>query len=238
MKRAILLCASVLIALGAVSLVAQEPPGQGKGPLAGTASQDQPRIPLLEGITTLEKALDTKKLKVGDEVGFKLGQDLMSGKDIVVGKDSRLVGHVAELKSRQPDHPGIGIWLTIDFDRIVTKDGVEMPVYGVVQSVRGSKPTSGEYESSRQQMGQPSAPKRITDDGRVVSTGRSQDIPGPPISGSQDAPRRTSAGDGTKDVMVITERSPQGLTAALVSVKDDFTLSAGTVIVVKLVSRP
>ena len=236
MTRAILLCASLLIALGGVSLVAQEPPGQGKGPVAGTASQDQPRIPLLESIATLEKSLDTKKLKVGDEVGFKLGQDLMSGRDIVVAKDSRLVGHVAELKSHQSDHPGT--WLTIVFDRIVKKDGVEMPVYGVVQSVRGTKPTPGEYESSRQQMGQPSAPKRITDDGRVVSTGRPQDIPGPPISASQDSARRTSAGDGTKDVMVITERSPQGLKAALVSDKDDITLSAGTVIVVKLVSRP
>ena len=50
---------------------------------------------------SLTKAIDAKKAKTGDEVVAKVTQDMKSnGGEVIVAKDTKVVGHVTEAQAR------------------------------------------------------------------------------------------------------------------------------------------
>jgi hypothetical protein len=82
---------------------------------------------------TLVKQLDAKKSKVGDEVTAKVMRDVKAGDKVVISKNSKLVGHLTDVKPKSKDQPQSVV--TIAFERAVLKDGGELPITATIQAL-------------------------------------------------------------------------------------------------------
>jgi hypothetical protein len=81
----------------------------------------------------LDKSIDAKKIHTGDPVEGKIAQDLLSNGKIVIPRDSKVLGHIAEAKpSSKEDRNSM---LGITFDKIAMKDGSEIPLNVMIQAV-------------------------------------------------------------------------------------------------------
>ncbi|HLJ27381.1 MAG TPA: hypothetical protein VKY85_11780 [Candidatus Angelobacter sp.] len=104
--------------------------------LANTAVANGSGLALANGTTLqaeLSKSLDTKKAKVSDIVTAKATQDVQFNGRVVIGKGSKLIGHVTEAQVRTTDSTESR--LGIVFDHAVLKDGSEVTLNAVVQAV-------------------------------------------------------------------------------------------------------
>ena len=84
------------------------------------------------------KPLDAKKNNVGDEVDAKVMRDRKVDDKVIIAKNSKLIGHLADVRAKSKDQPQS--LLTINFERSVLKDGGEIPVTptipGSVKAIR------------------------------------------------------------------------------------------------------
>jgi hypothetical protein len=81
----------------------------------------------------LAKSVDAKKAKVGDEVTAKTLDDFLSDKDEVLApRGSRVVAHVAEVSPRKGESQST---LGIAFDKMVLKNGTEVPLKASIQAI-------------------------------------------------------------------------------------------------------
>src|SRR5580692_2123500 len=81
----------------------------------------------------LAKSVDAKKAKVGDEVMAKTIDDFLSDKnEVLAPKGSRVLGHVAEVSPHQGESAST---LGIAFDKIVLKNGTEVPLKASIQAI-------------------------------------------------------------------------------------------------------
>jgi hypothetical protein len=81
----------------------------------------------------LAKSVDAKKAKVGDEVAAKTIDDFLSDKnDVLAPKGSKVLGHVAEASPHQGESAST---LGIAFDKIVLKNGTEVPLKASIQAL-------------------------------------------------------------------------------------------------------
>lgn len=71
----------------------------------------------------LPRALDAKKLKQGDEIVARISQDLIYDGKVIVPREAKVMGKVADVKPGAKDDPETR--LLLEFARIVTKDGRE-----------------------------------------------------------------------------------------------------------------
>jgi len=70
----------------------------------------------------LTKSIDAKKVKAGDEVVAKVTMDLKTNSgEIVVPKDTKVVGHVTEAQTRSKEQKDSQVGII--FDRAVMKNG-------------------------------------------------------------------------------------------------------------------
>jgi hypothetical protein len=123
--------AGFLLSVSLTSLVpgqtsAQPPAGPPQGPIAmhftpGTQIRAQ-----------LDKPIDAKKAKVGDEVTAKTTDDLNSTPPGLATKGCKIIGHVAEVTPRQGDTPAV---LGIAFDKMILKNGSEMALAANIQAI-------------------------------------------------------------------------------------------------------
>jgi hypothetical protein len=81
----------------------------------------------------LAKALDSKKLKEGDEVQAKLTGSITLPNGASVPRGTMLIGHVTEAKARSKNDSESA--LGISFDKIVLGKGEDLPIKGVLQAV-------------------------------------------------------------------------------------------------------
>jgi len=81
----------------------------------------------------LSKSLDAKKNKVGDKVEAKTSVDLLAHGQIVLARNTKIVGHVTEVKARSKDSQNSEV--AIAFDRIRFKDGRDLPIQVTVQAI-------------------------------------------------------------------------------------------------------
>jgi hypothetical protein len=82
---------------------------------------------------TLVKPLDAKKSRVGDEVTAKVTRDLKAGDKVVISKNSKIVGHLTDVKPKSKDQPQSAV--TITFERAVLKEGGEVPITATIQAL-------------------------------------------------------------------------------------------------------
>jgi len=83
----------------------------------------------------LAKSVDAKKAKVSDEVIAKTMDDFPDdNKEVLAPKGAKVVGHVAEVSPRQGESAST---LGIAFDKIVLKNGTDVPFKASIQAIGG-----------------------------------------------------------------------------------------------------
>jgi len=94
-----------------------------QAPQAGTSAQAHPAriapgsvIPVL-----LTKTIDAKKVKKGDEVVAKVTQEKTTSGEVLVPKDTKVLGRVTKAQARNKEQKESEV--AIAFDSAVTKDG-------------------------------------------------------------------------------------------------------------------
>jgi hypothetical protein len=112
------------------------PTAAGNADAAPSANAQAPKLHFTPGTVLpveLGKSVDAKKAKQGDAVVAKIDQDLLSNGKIVIPRSSKVVGHVAEAKASS--HDDKSSMLGIVFDKVVGKDGAEIPLSATVQGI-------------------------------------------------------------------------------------------------------
>ena len=71
----------------------------------------------------IPRALDAKKLKADEEIAGRVTQDLVYDGKVIVPRDAKVMGKVADVKVGVKDDPETR--LLLEFQKIVTKDGRE-----------------------------------------------------------------------------------------------------------------
>src|ERR1700737_576478 len=95
---------------------------------------------------TLEKPVDARKNKPGDQVVAKTNEDVMSEGKVVIPRGSKIVGHVTEVKARGKGQAESAV--SVVFDPAVLKDGREAPLSLVAQGVGGGGLVGGVRSAS------------------------------------------------------------------------------------------
>jgi hypothetical protein len=137
----VLYAAIVLVGISALA-GAQQPaasqaagaPPQGTAQAAGTQAGAPTQIAAGTVIPAeLSKSVDAKKSKSGDKVEAKTTMDLLSHGQIVIPRNTKIVGHVTDAKAHSKESPDSKI--EIAFDRILMKDGRELPFQAAIQAI-------------------------------------------------------------------------------------------------------
>jgi len=134
-------CFLVAIAFAATSALSQTPPqpstGGSQTPGASSTSQTNGSASQIPPGTIipaeLSKSVDAKKLKQGDKIEAKTTMDLLANGQIVVPRDSKIMGHVTEAKPRSKESPESTVGIA--FDRISLKNGREVLLRATVQAI-------------------------------------------------------------------------------------------------------
>jgi hypothetical protein len=107
------------------------------GNASATAGQNS--AALASGTTmgaTLNKSVDARHAKVGDQVTAKTTEAVKSDGKVVIPKGSTLVGHVTEATARAKGQSLSS--LGIAFDRAILKGGRELPLHAGIQALAAS----------------------------------------------------------------------------------------------------
>jgi hypothetical protein len=129
--------APAIIALAAISLAqvsatpATASPAQSAAAKAATPADGPPSGALLS--VELSKSLDAKKAKPNDRIEARTATDLLAHGQIVLPHNTKIVGHVTEAKGRSKASPDSMIGIT--FDRMLLKDGREVPLQLAIQAI-------------------------------------------------------------------------------------------------------
>lgn len=95
---------------------------------------------------TLDKPVDARKNKAGDQVVAKTTEDVKSEGKVVIPRGSKIVGHVTEVKAREKGQAESAVGVV--FDHAVLKDGSRVPLSLAVQAVgSGATAVQGEDDS-------------------------------------------------------------------------------------------
>jgi hypothetical protein len=90
----------------------------------------------------LVKPVDARKSKEGDEVTAKVTEDVKADGQVIIKKNSKLIGHVTQAKARSKGEANAESSLGIVFDKAVLKDGREVPMHAVIQAVAAAQNTA------------------------------------------------------------------------------------------------
>jgi hypothetical protein len=145
-----LMLAGVLCAAAALA-TAQTPdataPASGmqkpQGDSTSTAQQSAgPAIP-----ATLDKSVDSKKAKSGDEIVAKTSVGLTSAAGVQIPEGSKVIGHITDAKAKSKGDPESA--LTFAFEKIILKNGQEIPFHAVAQAIgMGQNPVAAAFPES------------------------------------------------------------------------------------------
>jgi hypothetical protein len=122
----------------AVTLLTGVSLAQGAAQTGGGPESQSTAVRFAPGTTIrveLAKPVDAKKAKVSDEVIAKTMDDFVGDKNaVLVPKGSRVLGHVAEATPREGESAST---LGIAFDKIVLKNGTDVPFKASIQAIGG-----------------------------------------------------------------------------------------------------
>jgi hypothetical protein len=142
----------------------------------------------------LSKSLDSKKLKAGDPVEAKITVELRAADGTVIPRGSRVTGHVTEASSRAKGDAQSS--LGIVFDRIVLKDGKNLPLAASIQAV-GAPPSfspAAPMGSSAPMPGGAGAPSPRAGVGNTGGMGApASNFPGSSSGGAQQPPASSTS---------------------------------------------
>ena len=129
---------NLLTMLGLITLAAmgwaQNAPEAPTGAAATQMKTQSPRLPAGTVIPAeLSKSVDTKKLKPGDKIEAKTSMDLLSHGQVIIPRNSKIVGHVTDTKPHSKESPDSKV--AIAFDQIAVKDGQPLPMQAAIQAI-------------------------------------------------------------------------------------------------------
>jgi hypothetical protein len=81
----------------------------------------------------LAKSVDAKKAKPGDKEEAKTSMDLRSHGQVVIPRNSKIVGHVTDAKPHSKESPDSKV--AIAFDQIAIKDGRPLRMQAAIQAI-------------------------------------------------------------------------------------------------------
>src|SRR3954471_17395566 len=156
-----------------VSTGSSQASAQGNESAQGNASASVPEGTQIPAV--LSKGLDSKKNKEGDEVVAKTTQDVLANGQVLIPRNSKIIGHVTQAKSRAKGETDSA--LGIVFDRAELKNGQQLNINAAIQSIAGPVQTAADVAGS---------------------AGNDDDMGSGPIGGGSTAPApaRSSAGGG------------------------------------------
>jgi hypothetical protein len=114
------------------------------------ATQPQAAAPTTEPayiLAEFTQSLNGKKLKPGDRIKAEVSQDVLWHGRIVIPVESKLLGYVTEVKTRDSDSQSR---LGIVFDKVVLKHHDELAVQGVVHALSAPAPTRSRVDEPDQ----------------------------------------------------------------------------------------
>lgn len=179
----------------------------------------------------LDKSVDAKKAKQGDAIVAKIDQDMLSNGKIVIARSSRVMGHVAEAKASSHDDKSSMIGIV--FDKIVAKDGTEVPLSAMVQGIGAPLNNNANNGYGGGDMGAPSSsnPSGVTGSSPMVGTGSSGSNPSGSAMGGGGGGYNNNAGsapNGPQSSMPTGQRAqPLASTFQGVSGLKGLSLSQG-----------
>jgi hypothetical protein len=101
----------------------------------------------------LDKSIDSRKCKQGDEVVAKTTSDVMSNGKVIIPKNSKLIGHVTEASAKangQSDSK-----LGIVFDKAMLRNGSTVPMQARIQALAAPMVAAASSMSDDSAMGAP-----------------------------------------------------------------------------------
>ena len=139
--KSMLLSRLAVAIMAAAAAAAQSTPAPSSGTQQGaapaqSAAQVQSASQFPAGTiipAELSKSVDSKKAKAGDKIEVKIPVDLLSHGKILIPKNTKIIGHVTEAKAHSKESPDAKVGIA--FDRILMKDGHEVPIQAAVQAI-------------------------------------------------------------------------------------------------------
>ena len=197
----------------------------------------------------LTKSIDAKKAKTGDEVVAKVTMDLKTNSgEIVVPKDTKVVGHVTEAQTRSKEQKDSQVGII--FDRAVMKNGGEMEMPMSIQAIiapQGSN-SGNANNGNDQSTAAPSANASgaSSNGGRAPGMGGTPP-PAPNASTSSDTPTDATATNahepitgktegvvGLRDLKLATTASAASQGSVVSSEKNNVKLESGTFMLLRV----
>jgi hypothetical protein len=244
MKKLLMISAMTAALLTCISW-AQDPSQANAGP-----QSQNPTMRLAPGTVIraeLAKTVDAKKAKVGDQVIAKTMDDFLSDKnEVLAPKGSKVLGHVAEVSPHQGESAST---LGIAFDKMVLKNGTEVPLKASIQAVGPPESNAGAVNEPTGGYGNSGAMSP------APSTSRGGYGAPPPNAGGSipgGSPTGTGTADGTSGTAINGRLTPnaQGVTgmsgvslsagaaqdSLLTPPKHNVKLDSGTQMILRVVS--
>jgi len=197
----------------------------------------------------LTKTIDAKKAKPGDEVVAKVTMDMKSNSgEVVVPKDTKVVGHVTEAQARSKEQKESQVGIA--FDRAMLK-GSEVSLPMSIQAViappsNNTNSSGGSPDQGAPPTGGNSAPSPMAG-GRSGSAGSQpppsnttpNTVPTQSTSDSQQASARPSVTGNTQGVVGISnlklEPAPSAAQGSVLSSeKNNVKVESGTMLLLKV----
>ena len=256
--RAMLICAALICAAMCGSALAQSTTPssssensaqpQSTPPAGAAANPAAPPSRIAPGTVIpvqLTKTIDAKKAKTGDEVVAKVSQDLKTPSgEILVPKDSKVVGHVTEARARTKDQKDSEV--AIAFDHAATKNGdMQLPM-SIQAIIAPQNNDSADAGSGSPSYGNSPSPSMGGGGGRPMSGGTSSmpqaqtpsNIPNPGMgqSGGNARPPITASTQGVIGMsdMKLAANAENAQGSVVSSEKNNVKLESGTIMLLRV----
>jgi len=179
----------------------------------------------------LTRGLDVRKAKPGDLVFAKSTQDLTVNDDVLIPKNTKLVGHIVEVQTRGRGAPESR--LGIAFDKTIMRDGREVPLIATIQALTppptmASELGDSEFHVRNVQPSKAPASARLLGPLKAVPPAASRT--GLPLA---SAVNTTDASD-SKGLQLEAEASNQGTTSVIHSSSHNVRLESGTRLILRV----
>jgi len=231
-------------------LAAQQNPNSpsGNSPQSASASRIAPGTVIPVELT---KSIDAKKVKTGDEVVAKVTMDLKTNSgEMVVPKDTKVVGHVTEAQTRSKEQKDSQVGII--FDRAVMKNGGEIEMPMSIQAIIAPQgANSGNASNGNDQStAAPSANGggTVSNSGRAPRMGDGTPPPVPNASTGSNTPTddssaasahepitgKTEGVVGLRDLKLATTATAASQGSVVSSEKNNVKLESGTFMLLRV----
>ena len=147
---------------------------------------------------SLTKTIDAKKAKTGDEIVARVTQDIKTtGGEVLVPKDTRVMGHVTEAQPRNKEQKESQVGIA--FDRAVMKDGSAMQMPMSIQAIIGEQNNNQNTPGGRSSDATPPSGSPSSGSASGAKPGMAGSAPAPTSSaGGNDMPSNAQTGKNSR----------------------------------------